>query len=150
MSSENDPPPPTPSPVSAKSSKLQKFPHILNRHTASSSSSSSNNEIIVDEGEEEKNKNKNKVQEEEDAVVFVPRGQLERAESSSSSSSSILLQASSLGLNQIRTRFSSPLRHSSSAGAPTFAAVPVNINNVAKSRSKSSYPKDLGIHIFFL
>ncbi|KAL5073577.1 hypothetical protein RYX36_012561, partial [Vicia faba] len=50
-------------------------------------------------------------------------------------------------LNSIRTRLS-PLRHSSSAGAPAFAikeaAIPVSINNVTKSRSKSSHPRDLG------
>lgn len=138
-SSTTDPSPSTPSPVSARANKLQKIPHILNRHTAVISSSNE-----VEEGEEDNNNNNSKNDDEEQCV------ELERADSSSS-----ILLASSLGLNHIRTRFSSPLRHSSSAGAPSFigkdAVLHVAINNVAKSKFKSSHPKDLGIytHSFF-
>jgi len=138
---ENDPPPATSSPVSAKSRTLQKFPPIVNRRTATLSS---NNED--DECEEENDKNKNhdneEESEEEEDDVLVPEREFERPECSYSSS---ILQASSLGLNQIRTRFSSPLRHSSSAGAPSFPTQDV-VNNVAKFRSRVSHPKDLGIY----
>lgn len=137
---ENDPPPATSSPVSAKSRTLQKFPPIVNRRIATLSSSNED-----DECEEENNKNKNHVEEEseEEEDVLVPEREFERPECSYSSS---ILQASSLGLNQIRTRFSSPLRHSSSAGAPSFPTKDV-VNNVAKFRSRVSYPKDLGENV---
>jgi len=140
---ENDPPPATPSPVSAKSRALQKFPPIVNRRTATSSSNNGD-----DECEEENNKNKNHEEEEseEEEDVLVPEREFERPECSYSSS---ILQASSLGLNQIRTRFSSPLRHSSSAGAPSFPTKDV-VNNVAEFRSRASHPKDLGIYIHTL
>ncbi|XP_050894876.1 probable serine/threonine protein kinase IRE isoform X2 [Lathyrus oleraceus] len=134
---ENDPPPATPSPVSSRANKLQKTPHILNRRMGTSSVDEVTN-FAEFESEE------NKILEEE---CVVPQRHFERGESSSSSTSSSILLASSLGLNSIRTRLS-PLRHSSSAGAPAFAikeaAVAVSINNAAKSRSKSSHPRDLG------
>ncbi|XP_058765263.1 probable serine/threonine protein kinase IRE [Vicia villosa] len=138
---ENDPPPATPSPVSSRGNKLQKTPHILSRRTAASSVDEVADEVTdFAEFEDEENK----ILEEE---CVVPQRHFERGESSSSSSSSSILLASSLGLNSIRTRLS-PLRHSSSAGAPAFAikeaAIPVSINNVVKSRSKSSHPRDLG------
>ncbi|CAI8600463.1 unnamed protein product [Vicia faba] len=136
---EKDPPPSTPSPVSSKANKLQKTPHILSRRTAVDDT-----DEVADFAEFEEEEEK-KIYEEDECVV--PQRHFERGESSSSSSSSSILLASSLGLNSIRTRLS-PLRHSSSAGAPAFAikeaAIPFSINNVTKSRSKSSHPRDLG------
>ncbi|KAK7312074.1 hypothetical protein VNO77_35637 [Canavalia gladiata] len=63
--------------------------------------------------------------------------------------SSILL-ASSLGLNHIRTTrsSSSPLRYSSSLGAPSFLTQDAVTINDARLRSKPSRPKDPGLHPF--
>ncbi|KAK7341064.1 hypothetical protein VNO80_23988 [Phaseolus coccineus] len=75
----------------------------------------------------------------------------EEEEDERSDSSSILL-ASSLGLNNIRTRSSSsPLRYSSSVGAPSFLTQNAITINDARfgSRSNSHPKKDLGGRIHF-
>lgn len=116
--------PGTPSPLASRA-KLQKTPHILNRRAADDD----------DEDEPEEDKPEHEKEEEEEEGVRP-------------GSPSILL-ASALGLNHIRTRYSSsPLRYSSSLAAPPIFPKDAN---VAKPRSKPSHSKDLGPHfsLFF-
>ncbi|KAL2606536.1 hypothetical protein GLYMA_09G232400v4 [Glycine max] len=116
-----DPAPGSPSSPSGKG-KLQKIPPIpIRRRKVSSSSSAAAAATTTHAG----------------------NGDEEQEEDSSS-----ILLASSLGLNHIRTRSSSsPLRYSSSLGAPSFLTQDaVTINDVRlRSKSNNSHPrKDLG------
>lgn len=137
-SSDADPAPSTSSPVSARA-KLRKIPPIINRRNAAPANDDDEDEDelaeeILEKLEQEKEEGREHERERELELDPSP---------------SILLAASSLGLNHIRTRStSSPLRYSSSVGATasSFLAndAPAVTINVAKPRSKASLPKEIG------
>lgn len=141
-SSDADPAPSTSSPVSARA-KLRKIPPIINRRNAAPAIDDDEDEDeLAEEILEKLEQEKEEGREHERELELDP-------------SPSILLAASSLGLNHIRTRStSSPLRYSSSVGATasSFLAndAPAVSINVAKPRSKASLPKEIGPSAFLI